>query len=436
MNNNKSGKPSAALFKDRNFRWLFSGAVVSNMGDQFTLIALPWLVLKMTNDPFALGMVLALVGIPRALFILIGGAMVDRHSPKQVLMLSKHFNTLLLGVLGVLVLSGELQLWMVYCLAAAIGIASAFSFPSAMAIMPHVVSPAQLPMANSIMNGMRQLTMAAGPVLAGLLIAFSGTSTSQETANLQGVGIAFLLDAFSFALSAWTLHRVAMRQNAPPEKTGNHAHVLKSVYEGLQFCWRDSSLRSLFLYVAVVGLFIIGPLQVAIPVLATKLGSAAAFGLLMGAHGAGTLVGMIMSGAKPNWRAGNLGSTILLLDCLVGALFIPMGYINMTWQGMALLLLIGAFAGFIQLAVLTWMQLRVPLPMMGRTMSLLMFVFMGIAPVSAAITGWVMRSITLEQLFVSCGALLIGIVLIAFAISPMRSISETRSTAAPDLETK
>lgn len=435
MNTKKTDKAPAVLLKDRNFRWMFSGAVVSMLGDQFTLIALPWLVLKMTNDPFALGMVLALVGIPRALFILIGGAMVDRHSPKQVLMLSKYVNTLLLGALGVLVLTGELQLWMVYCLAAAIGVASAFSIPSATAMLPHVVSPAQLPMANSIMQGIRQLTMAAGPVLAGLLIAFSGSSTP-EVANLQGVGIAFLLDGFSFALSAWTLHRVFMRKDASPEKPGKHAHVLKSVYEGLHFCWNDSSLRSLFLYVAAVSLFIIGPLQVATPVLATQLGSAAAFGLLMGAHGAGTLVGMITSGVKPNWRAGNLGSTILLLDCLAGALFIPMGYINMTWQGMALLLLIGAFGGFIQLAVLTWMQLRVPLPMMGRTMSLLMFVFMGIAPVSAAITGWVMRSISLEQLFVACGALLIGIVLIAFVISPMRSISEIRPSTAPDLETK
>ena len=187
MNNNKSDQPSAVLFKNRNFRWLLSGGVVSDMGDQFTLIALPWLVLIMTGDPFAVGMALALVGIPRAFFILIGGAMVDRHSPKQVLMLSKHVNTLLLGVLGVLVLTGELQLWMVYCLAAAIGIASAFGIPSATALMPHVVSAAQLPLANSITNGIRQLTMAAGPVLAGVLIAFSGTGTSQDAAaDLQG----------------------------------------------------------------------------------------------------------------------------------------------------------------------------------------------------------------------------------------------------------
>jgi MFS family permease len=436
MNNNKSNQASAVLFRDRNFRWLLSGAIASMLGDQFTLIALPWLVLKMTNDPFVLGTVLALIGVPRAIFILIGGALVDRHSPKRVLMLTKYINTVLLGLLSVLVLTGDLRLWMVYCMAAALGISSAFSIPSGTAILPHVVTPGQLPLANSMMQGIRQLTMFAGPILAGLLIAFSGNSTSYDAANMRGVGIAFLLDAFSFALSAWTLAQVAMRPDTARDNPGKHAHVFKAVYEGLHFCWNDKNLRTLFLYVAAVALFIIGPLHVAIPVLATQLGSAAAFGVLMGAHGAGTLIGMIISGTKPNWRAGNLGSTILLLDCLAGALFIPMGYINLTWQGAALLLLIGTLGGFVQLIAFTWIQQRVPLPMMGRAMGLFMFIFMGITPISAAITGWLMRSITLGQLFVICGSLLIAIVLVAFTTSSMRTIAEIRPVPAPDLEMK
>jgi MFS family permease len=435
MKNNKPNKESAPLFKDRNFRWLLSGAAISMLGDQFTLIALPWLVLKMTGDPVVLGTVLALIGVPRALFILIGGALVDRYSPKKVLMLSKHVNTVLLGLLGVLALTGDLQLWMVYCMAAAIGTASAFNIPSATAMLPHVVTPAQLPAANSIMQGLRHLTMFAGPIAAGVLIALAG-DTSQDRAGMQGIGIAFLFDAFSFALSAWTLAQVAARQTALPAGSGKQPHVLTSVHEGLRFCWNDSSLRSLFLYVALVSLFIIGPIHVAIPVLATQLGTAAAFGILMGAHGAGTLSGMIMSGAKPNWRVGSLGTTILLLDCLAGALFIPMGYINLTWQGAALLLLIGTLAGFVQLIAFTWIQQRVPLPMMGRTMGLFMFIFMGITPVSAAITGWLMRSITLEQLFTICGAMLIGIALITFAVSPMRRIADIRAVPVPDLGAK
>lgn len=205
-------------------------------------------------------------------------------------------------------------------------------------MLPHVVTPAQLPAANGMMQGLRHLSMFAGPIAAGMLIALAG-DTSQDRTGMQGIGVAFLFDAFSFALSAWTLVQVAARQTASSAGSRKQTHVLKSVHEGLRFCWNDSSLRSLFLYVALVSLFIIGPIHVAIPVLATQSGTAAAFGILMGAHGAGTLIGMIMSGAKPNWRVGSLGTTILLLDGLAGALFIPMGYINLTWQGAGLLLL-------------------------------------------------------------------------------------------------
>jgi hypothetical protein len=65
----------STLLRDRNFRWLLSGGIVSGLGDQFTMIALPWLVLTMTGDPLALGLVIATMSVPRALFMLVGDAM-------------------------------------------------------------------------------------------------------------------------------------------------------------------------------------------------------------------------------------------------------------------------------------------------------------------------------------------------------------------------
>ena len=98
--NTSAAQPGAGrLLRDRNMRWLMAGAAISNLGDQFTLVALPWAVLQRSSDPWQLGLVLALIGIPRALFILLGGAVVDRHSPRRVLMLSKMANALLLAVL-------------------------------------------------------------------------------------------------------------------------------------------------------------------------------------------------------------------------------------------------------------------------------------------------------------------------------------------------
>lgn len=96
----------AALTGDRSFRWLLGGGIISMLGDQFTLIATPWLVLALTGDPVVLGTVLGVMNLPRAVFILVGGAIVDRYSPKSVLMLTKYANALLLGLLAALVLSG------------------------------------------------------------------------------------------------------------------------------------------------------------------------------------------------------------------------------------------------------------------------------------------------------------------------------------------
>jgi hypothetical protein len=99
------------------------------------------------------------------------------------------------------------------------------------------------------------------------------------------------------------------------------------------------------------------------PVLANTLNlGAAAFGILMGAHGAGTLIGMAISGVRPNIRFRNLGMTILLVDAAIGILIASMGLISTTWAGAALLLVIGTLGGFVQVAVFTCVSgdLKVP----------------------------------------------------------------------------
>ena len=424
MSPETSAHTRAHLLRDRNFRWLTSGSALTMLGDQFTLIALPWLVLRMTGDTLVLGTVLALISVPRALFILVGGALVDRHSPKQVLMLTKYANTLLLGLLAALVLSGGLALWMVYALSLGIGLATAFSIPAGTAMMPHVVHRHQLQAANGISLGLRQLSMFLGPLLAGLLIALFGDGTS-ASANATGIGLAFAFDAMSFAVSAWTLAQVQTHASALPHAAAPQA-VLSAVWQGLVQFWRDQELRTCFIYWAAIALFIMGPIHIAIPVLASttpQLG-AAAFGTMVGAHGAGTLAGMVLSGVLPRLRLGSLGVTILAFDAVIGVLFMPMGLITAVWQGAALMLCIGLLGGFMQVRVFTWIQQRVPPMLLGRAMALFMFIFMGLAPVSAAVTGWIMQGITLVQLFAASGGMLLVLAAAAFVLTPMRRMAD------------
>src|SRR5579872_140744 len=87
------GSPrGSSPFTNRDFRLLFGGSSISFIGDQFTLVALPWLVLQLTGNPAQLGLVLALMALPRALFMLLGGAVVDRMSPRRVLLTARGIN--------------------------------------------------------------------------------------------------------------------------------------------------------------------------------------------------------------------------------------------------------------------------------------------------------------------------------------------------------
>jgi hypothetical protein len=170
-----------------------------------------------------------------------------------------------------------------------------------------------------------------------------------------------------------------------------------------------------------------GPLHIAVPVLAsTQEGlGASAFGLMTGAHGAGTLAGLLASGGGFRLRFGTLGATMLAIDAVIGLLFVPMGWISAAWQGAALMFTIGLLTGFMQLAIFTWLQRRVPPALMGRAMALFMFIFMGIVPMASAATGWLMRSITLQQLFAGCGITLVVLAVLAAVATPLRRVQDT-----------
>ncbi|MCC6072866.1 MFS transporter [Massilia sp. GCM10020059] len=416
----------STLLREPNFRWMMGGSLISALGDQFTMVALPWLVLTMTGDALTLGLVIALMSVPRALFMLVGGALVDRYSPKSVLMLSKYANAVLLAALTALVLSGQPSLPAVCALALGLGLASAFSIPSGTSLLPHVVAPGLVPRANGMLMGVRQVTMLSGPLLAALVFALFGDGSGAGD-NSKGMAIAFGFDAFTFLFTAWTLSKV-QAHHAPPRAIA--APVLRAIGDGLAMVWRDTTLRRCMLYWAICAFVVGGLMQVALPVMADeRLHGASALGLLMGVHGAGTLLGMALTGWLGKVRVGTFGTTILLADGVSGLLLLPMGLVDASWQAAAVLVLLGLIGGCMQVAVFSWIQQRVPRAMLGRAMSIFMFIFMGLAPMSAAMTGFLLQYLSLGQLFLGAGLFLVAYSLLAFACTNISRIADPASTA-------
>ena len=190
---NAMGGSFKNVIRNRNFSLLWAGQGISILGDQFEMIAAPWLVLKISNDPLALGTVMALSSIPRALFMLLGGAVSDRFSPRRIMLASDGLRLLLCAGLAGLIFSGRVELWMLYVFSGLFGLVSGFFSPAAGSMVPYLLERGQLQAGNSLMQGTAQLTNFIGPVLGAILTM---GSTSQDA----GVA-ALLLVAYSAGLA-------------------------------------------------------------------------------------------------------------------------------------------------------------------------------------------------------------------------------------------
>ncbi|HJR15119.1 MAG TPA: MFS transporter [Rhodanobacteraceae bacterium] len=414
----------SSIFADRDFSLLFGGSSVSAFGDQFTLVALPWLVLKLTGNPAALGIVLAVMAFPRAAFMLIGGAVVDRMSPRRVLLGARAVNAACIVILASLVLIGAIQMWMVYLLALGIGLSTAFAYPAGSAILPQLVQPQQLRAANAAFMGMRQLSMIGGPVLAGFVIALGAhhQSSTQALQDARGLGFAFSIDAASFVFSLVSLAMIRIRGDFQSSKTS--VSVFASIAAGVRYVWADVPLRAFVIYASFVSVFVGGPIQVGLPVLAdTRLNlGAASLGILMTAQGVGMFIGSFLSGYAQRAMRGHLGVMVLCFDSLVGVTLAALTLVHTTYFGAVLLFCTGLLGGIVMIAIFTWIQQRVSQAMMGRTMSILMFSLMGLGPLSAAAAGALLKVISLTALFGIAGLTLTAIALCCLASPQMRSI--------------
>ena len=419
-----------SVLRIRDFRLLFVGEGISLLGDQFYFIALPWLVLQLSSSTVVLGAVLAVQGIPRAAFMLVGGAVSDRFSPRRVMIASNVVRLSLVALLAALVLDGAVQTWMLYLIAAAYGIADGFFYPAQGAIVPELAATEQLSAANAFVQGLDQVAQFVGPVLAGLVIAtFVGGRV-----GLEGVGIALALDAATFTVSIalLTLMRVDARKAADREagRAGAEGEVgvapsglWASIKEGLSYMWANPLLRVLLLLILAVNFLAVGPLLVGVPALADQRlpGGAQAYGAIMSAFGGGSLAGLAVAGAVRRPPARLIGHVLLGVCAVFGVGIAVLGFAQSLAAALVPAVFMGFAAGYLMVSFFTWVQVRTPQRLMGRMMSLIIFASVGLVPVSQALSGAV-ASRSLTGLFVIAAALLGIVIGRAWFVPSLRSM--------------
>jgi MFS family permease len=390
---------------NRDFRYLWIGNTVSGCGDQFFLVALPWLVLQLTGSGAVLGGIMMVEAIPRAALMLIGGAVTDRVSPRKIMILTAACRTILVAALAALIWTNHVQVWQIYVLCFFFGVADAFAAPAAQTLLPSLVASEQLPAANALSRGSQQIAMLTVPAPAGIIVA------------ALGVASAFFIDAVSFLFIIAAL--LMLRDPLRAESAARRSNIAHSILEGLRYVKNDVALRTLLLVLSVLNFCITGPLSVGVAFLAkSEFGSSTAYGLLMSAVAGGSLAGLLLAGVR---RQRHRGRLLIGVCLIVGFCTASIGFLSRLWSLLPVLFAMSVSAGFLNVHLLAWFQQRVDRAMLGRVMSVLMFASLGLMPLSLAAAGAAVQ-VSLPGMFAGSGALVLVVTLVAALQRPVREI--------------
>jgi MFS family permease len=391
--------------RERHFRLLWIGSAISFFGDQFYLVALPWIVLQLTGSAIAMGTILMAASIPRAVLMLMGGAVTDRISPRRILMSTASARTIFVAAIGALLWFHALHIWQLYALGFAFGVADAFSMPAASAFLPTLVKREQLIPANSVFQTTAQLTTIVGPGPAGIVI------------KLLGAAWAFFLDAISFLFIIAALWRLP--DPAKPQSAGGKPAVWRSILEGFGYVRADVPLRSLVLLAAMLNFCLSGPIAVGLPYLAKiKFGSATAFGLILSSAAAGGLLGALVAGI---WKVRKRGLLLLCACVAISVCVASIGLVGRLWMVAGMLLMMACAAGLANVHIAAWVQQRVEATVRGRVMSLVMLSAFGLSPISLALAGFLIAW-SLKAMFFIAGAAMLSVTLLGFLQKQVRDI--------------
>jgi MFS family permease len=358
----------------RNYRLYFAGQVVSVSGTWMQQVAQAWLVLRLTNSGVALGTVTALQFLPVLLGGAWGGVIADRFDKRRVLFGTQATAGLLALVLGLLTLSGDIQLWMVYVLAAALGCVNAVDNPSRQAFVHEMVGRADLPNAVSLNSVLMNAARVIGPALAAVLIV------------TVGLAPCFLINAASYAA---VIIGLAMMRREDLLGTGTVARAKGQLRAGLHYAWSTPELRNPLLLMVVIGTLAY-EFQVTLPLMArfTFHGGAGAYGLMTSSMAAGAVVGGLAVASRERPTSKGLTRAALAFGLLIlGVAAAPSLAIEV-----AILVLMGAASiAFIAMSNST-LQLRSDPAMRGRVMALFAVAFLGSTPIGAPVVGAVAQA--------------------------------------------
>ena len=385
--------------RHRNFQLFFAGQFISLTGTWMQSVAQSWLVYRLTGSVVLLGMIGFASQIPVFLVAPFGGAVADRYNRRRILVATQCTAMLLAFVLAGLTLSGTVQIWHLFVIAAGFGIANAFDIPTRQAFAVDMVGKEDLINAIALNSSMFNGARIVGPAIAGILVA------------VVGEGWCFFGNAFSYIAVITGLLLMDIRHIERPRTTGS---TFSHIAEGFGYVYRTKPVRALLLLLGLVSL--VGmPYAVLMPIFADKYlgGGSSTLGFLMGASGMGALIAALTLASRRQvfglgkWIAfacAGLGTSLILFSLsrnvyLSALLLVPVGFSMMTQMSSSN----------------TLVQAMIPDVLRGRVMSVYSMMFMGIAPFGALLAGTLAGYIgAAETVAIGGGVCIVGAAVFAY----------------------
>ena len=360
--------PFRAL-RHADFRRFLTGQGISLVGTWMQSIAQGWLVLELTQSPFAVGLTTTIATLPILLFTLYGGVVADRVDKRRFIMLLQTVMMFEAAALAVLTLTGHVTVHWIWGLALLFGLATAFEVPARQAFLVELVPQEDLVSAAAINSTTYNLGRVVGPAIAGVVVAVAGP------------GAAFAVNAVSYLAVLVGLSRI--RHRLAPVVT----KLRPSIFTGVLFIRSRPVLTAMALQMVVLSVFA-GSF---IPILAVFARDvlhtgASGYGALTAAVGIGAAAGALGMGA--NDRRISRARAAVVASTILGTTVIVLSMARETTLAIILLAIAGAAMAGQGIVTATALQLAAPSELRGRVMAVYSFVVLGLAPLGAFQAGW------------------------------------------------
>jgi MFS family permease len=358
-------------FSSLNYRLYFGGQCISLVGTWMQQVALAWLVFTLSHSGTVLGFAIAAQTLPILLLGPYGGLLADRFDKRRLLLITQ----VILGVVsltnGILVASGNVEIWMLFVSSAAIGIVNSCANPARQSFISELVEPQNLRSAVSLGSVMVNAARAVGPAIAGFLIA----NVSME--------MCFFLDAISYVgviTGLLLMNRGELRTPEPAVRSKGQ------IRDGLRYVRNAPPLLIPLLMMTLIGTFAY-EFQVLLPLVAahTFEGSAATLGTLLSAQGLGAITGGIYvarhgkTGTRAVTRGAALFGTAMLLASVAPTFHVEVVFLFLTGFCSVQFLSVGN----------STLQLTAEPRYRGRVMALWSMAVLGSTPIGGPIIGWI-----------------------------------------------